>query len=243
MITRRDCQKAFRELGLTDYSSVIVHYHPLLREILGQSATFIQALFDVVTEGNVLAFSEFSDNSEPYRMGFDSLDEAEKVRQELLNFDTKRFRDTYYDPLFLALSKTQGRIFSNHPYIVSCVNGPQSRYIARVQPLDFPYGEESVFGAMSELKAKILVIGDDMSDCHELRLGYHHQNAAIQLNGAAGGQGWEHYFDYQYDKMDYQKAISRVHLKGHVMLGNQKMHLIDYNEALRHMDDLAKDSL
>ncbi len=240
MITYRDCQRAFREIGLTDYSSVIVHYHPVMKGILGQSATFIQALLDVVSEGNVLAYTQYEDNSEPYRMNLESLDEAELVRKQLMDFDFKRYRDSYYDPLFMALSKTQGRLFSNHPHMVSCVNGSQSRYITRVQPLDFPFGKESSFGSMFELNSKILLIGDSFEECHELRQGYAlNEMAPIQLNGSASGQGWEHYFDHHYRESDFVEAIKSCRQVTTIDFGAEKMRLIDYREALDKVASLS----
>lgn len=241
MITYQHCVKTLRDLGLSDYSSVIVHYHPSMDQILGNTGTMIQALLDVCSEGNVFSYALIEDNQEPMRMEFNSVKEAQAVRKQLLDFDMKRYRDTYYNPLFMALTKSQGRLFSNHPYVVSCVNGKQSRYIMRRQPLDFPFGDESSFQAMFEMKSRILVFGDDFSQLQELRHAYTQtKQSTIRLEGCAAGGQWQHYLDYDFDVEDYKKAIEMSKYTKTLPFGNVRVHLIDYQEVSQCMLALVK---
>lgn len=235
MITFKDCVTYLRDLGLTDYSSVIVHHHPRADEILGQTATLISALLNVCSSGNVFSYALIDDNREPYTMGFASLEEVEVIRKQMTQFDIKRYRDIYYDPTFSALSKSKGRLFSNHPYVIGCVNGPQGRYIVRQQPLDFPFGVDSCFGPMMELQSKILFFEDD-DNLDELRLAFSlSDEAKVVTRGAAVGGQWVQYLDYEFDSYDVKKVIDKCSSLKQVQFGSVTASTVDYQEAIREM--------
>lgn len=240
MKTKKDCTHFLRALGLNSYSSVIVHDHPVLRKVLGQAGTFMEALLSITTEGNVFSYALIEDNREPYKAGYETLEEADMVRKEMLEFDIKRYRDVYYNPLFMALTQSQGRLFGNHPSVVVCINGQLSRYATRQQPLDFPFGSESPFQTMVEAQAKILVFGQDFSALHELRNAYSQtQQASICIEGGAQGNQWHEYFDYHYDVDDFTVAVQNCQKTRTLSFEGVNAFLIDYGEAVETLKKLV----
>lgn len=235
MKSASDVTKVLKEIGVGFGMTVLVHHHPVLSELIGGSATLVNSLLALVgDEGTVCSFELISDNRDPSLDDKIDFEERTSIRRQLELFDYKRYRDIYYNSTFMALSKTQGRLFNNHPYVVFCVNGKYAKYMVRQQPLDFPFGLQSSFKALNELDGYILHFGHQFDNCHELKLIYS-MNESLQsiiVNGAAWGNQWTKYLDYETDTSLYEKAVSMCESKKELIVDGLSIQFYKYQDVL-----------
>ena len=235
MKSSNDVTKVLRDIGVGSGMSVLVHHHPLLHELIGGPATLVNSLLEIVgVEGTVCSFELIRDNREPSLDEKIDFEERPAIRRQLELFDYKRYRDIYYNPTFMALTKTPGRLFNNHPYVVFCVNGKFAKYMVRQQPLDFPFGLQSSFKALNELDGYILHFGHQFDDCHELKLVYSMNESlqSIAVNGAAWGNQWTKYLDYETDVSLYEKAVSMCESKKELIVDGLSIQFYKYQDVL-----------
>lgn len=233
MKTKQDCHVVLHRLGIMEGDVVLIHHHEMLKDLVSQSATMIDALTELVgSEGTIVSYQLMDINQDPSRDPQISFDKRQRVREELMQFDLKKYREIYYDPTFLALTKVHGRQFNNHPRLVVCAVGKYASLLTKGHPLDFPFGVNSPFETLKQLNAKVLHFGEDYSDCHELRHGYSlAQIQSVALEGVVLGKEWVKYSDYTMDTSKYQEALEKSDTK-EVITRNKKIQCFSYQEAL-----------
>lgn len=233
MKSKQDCLNVCHRLGLMEGDVVIIHHHPFLNDLLNKSATMIEALKETVgPDGTLVSYQILQVNQDPSLDAQIPFDKRERGREELAQFDFKKYREIYYHPTLLALTKVNHREFNSHPKVVVCAIGKYAALITKGQPLDFPFGSGSPFETLKELNAKVLIFGDDYSDAHELRHAYTDQKIqSIGVHGVALGNQWTKFNDYRYESSFYQSAIENTHKK-EVEFNHKKIQSFSYQEAL-----------
>lgn len=233
MKTKQECALVLHKLGIASGDIVLIHHHEVLENLLGRSATMIEALVDAVgSEGTIVTYQIMHNNQDP---SFDkkiAFNKREKVRQEMKEFDWKKYREVFMNSTLLALSKCQNAQFNHHPEVVVCAVGKYAQYMTRSQTLDFPFGPGSVFEAIKELGGKVLSFNESYENCHELRYGLSNpQIASAGIFGSALGGKWVKYLDYSYDVNKFVETIESVDKKE--CLSNKiKIECWDYTQAL-----------
>lgn len=233
MKTKQDCLLVLHRLGIMEGDLVLLHHHPMLSDCIHKSATMVEALIETVGEsGTVMMYQVLNFNQDPSLDPQISFDQHDKVRAEMMAFDYKRYRESFYDETFLALTKVSGRMFNQHPKVVVCAVGKYAQLLTKGQSLDFPFGFNTAFESLKQLNGKILHFSEDFSDCHEVRHGYElGQIQSISSMGLARNGVWVKYLDYQYDSQFYQMALNRCDKK-EVVFNDKKIQSISYQEAL-----------
>lgn len=232
MRTKQDCLLVLHRLGIAEGDTVLIHDSPMLLDCVNHSATFLEALIETVgEEGTVCAYQVVSANQEPSANDKIEFLQRDKVREELVKFDWKRYRDIFYNPTFLAMTKLNGRLFNTHPRVVVCAVGKYSQLLTKGQPIDFPYGLQSAFESLKQLNAKVLYFDEDYSGAHELRLAYTPSIQSIKTEACVLGNGWMKYNDYKMDTSKYDVSVqSSIHRE--VEVDNKKIQSVYLQTAL-----------
>lgn len=232
MRTKQECLNVLHQLGINEGDVVLVHDSEMLNKCINHSATFIEALVEMVgNEGTICAYQIMDVNQDPSHNLEIEFSQRDKVREELSGFDWKRFREIYYNPTFLSLTKINGRMFNTHPSLIVCAVGKYSQLLSKGQPIDFPFGLQSVFESLRQLNAKVIYFDEDYTNAHELRLGYTPDVQVIETMGCVLGNSWIKYNDYRFDESKYQDAISPNTFR-EVIIDNKKIQSVYFNSAL-----------
>ncbi|HHX53240.1 MAG TPA: AAC(3) family N-acetyltransferase [Erysipelothrix sp.] len=234
MRTKHDCLMVLHQLGISEGDTVLIHDSNLLKQCINQSATFIEALNETLGEDGTICTYEIMDvNQDPSHNPKIEFSDRDKVRQELVEFDWKKYREIYYNPTFVALTKQSGRLFNTHPRVVVTAVGKYSKLLTKGQPIDFPYGLQSAFESLRQLNAKVLYFDEDYSKAHELRLAYRPNLMAIQTHGCVLGNSWMKYNDYKFDESRYEVSIKQS-IYRELEVDNKKIQSVNYQSALNH---------
>lgn len=233
MKTKQDCSLVLHRLGIMETDVVLIHHHSFLDSLIAKSATMIEALVEMVGEdGTIMTYQLMDFNQDPSNDSSISFDKRDRVRQELTDFDFKKYREIYYNPTFLAISKLNHRQFNQHPRLVVCAWGKYASLLTKGQPLDFPFGSESAFETLKQLNAKILVFEEDYQEVHELRHAYSSQPIqSISTQGVALGGQWTKYNDFKMDTSKYSQAMN-LSDKKEVIVNNKKIQCFNFQEVL-----------
>lgn len=233
MKSKQDCLTLCHRLGLMENDVVLLHHHPILNNLLNGPATMVEAVLETIGhDGTLIIYDIMNLNQDPSHDRDISFDRRERMRQELVEFDMKKYRETVFSPTLLALTKVNGFQMNQHPKVVVGAVGKYASLITKGQPLDFPFGEQSPFETLKDLNAKIVHFSDDYSDMHELRYGYNLANIqSIATHGVAMNNEWTKFNDYRNDSSKYHAAIDACDKKV-VNVKEKKIQSFLYQEAL-----------
>lgn len=224
-----DLRSIFEQLGIGPNDLILVHDHPLLKRLLGGPAQLIDELSKYLNEGTLCTY-QIMDHYQ--KAEIDDLALRDGLLKQQLDFDTKRFRDSNYHALLLAMNRLQGRVFHSNEAVVFCSWGHDSRYLCSLVGEDFPFGQDSPFRGLYDLKAKILFFNDDFLNLHELQYGYVFENEQpIRKVSTLIQNKSQDYLDYVSEPWRYKPAIEQTEKKKSITMGPITFTLVDYQQA------------
>ncbi len=231
-----DLRSVFAQLGIGPDDLILVHYHPILDRLVGGSAQLLDELAKYLNEGTICTFQEMVQYQEVFQGDLTKLDHYAKIVRD---FDFKRYRDSLYHPLLLAMNRLPGRVFHQHPIVVFCGWGHDARYLTSLEGDDFPFGQDSPFRGLYDLKAKVLCFNQQYDQLDELTYGYVFDNQQpIRLVRTYLNQEQQTYLEYQRTPEKYQQAVTMVEKKKSIQYESINFTLFDYQQACQNLISL-----
>ncbi|WP_276805177.1 aminoglycoside N(3)-acetyltransferase [Lactobacillus hominis] len=168
VVTKNDLKHAFKELNIKNNDVCFVH--TAMRKFYylpGGSQTIVSALKETLPNGTLMMPSQVSSNCDPATW------EYPPVKENLIQL----IRDSMppYNP---QTSQTEGLgitpeyfrtlpdvVRSSHPYLPVAIWGKNAHQIAKIQPLDLPYGVNSPLDYVYQHHGKTIFLGTDYETC------------------------------------------------------------------------------
>ena len=125
--------------------------------------------------------------------------------------------------------------FVSHPSLMMGALGKYSKYLARKQPLDFPYGEQSSFNDLYNLDAIVLFLGDNLNAYEGVHAYSKVPEYVIRKNSCVYKNDTESYLDYQVDLKHINELLFNSGLCVCVSFGNSKIYGIRYQEMIDYL--------
>ncbi len=236
--TQAECVGFMKKLGLQEGRVLIVHQAiSSLYPLENHALTLLEALLEALgPQGTLCVINSMPSNRE---IAF-SIPEGDQHRKEVLSIPMRTYRNSFQSPLFLAASAKEGRHFLSHPKYSLCCIGKYAKYFTDAHGLDFPFGTESCFESMYELKADYLMIDVNLSDCEELNYYLSKQyDATIIVEGASlfenGENQWKSYLDYQSDSGYIARVLKRSDSLRHQKMNQNHCYLINYTNLINDL--------
>ena len=125
--------------------------------------------------------------------------------------------------------------FVSHPSLMIGSLGKYSKYLARKQPLDFPYGEQSAFNDLYNLDAIVLFLGDSLNVYEGIHAYSKITDFVIRKNSCIYKNDMESYLDYQVDLNGINDLLYTSGLCVSETFGNSKIHGIRYQDMIDYL--------
>ncbi len=224
-----DLRSLFVQLGIGPNDLILVHYHPILDELLLGPAQLIDELSKYLNEGTLCSYQVMNSYVKAEVADLALRDRFIKIQDV---FKTKRYLKAQYHPVLLAMDRLQGRLFHENEMVVFCSWGHDSRYLNSLVGHDFLFGQDSPFRGLYDLKAKILFFNEDYPALHELKYGYVFdsqqpiQKVATRFDGKASD-----YLDYLEEPEKYRWAIEKTEKKKTIVSGSMVATVVDFQQA------------
>ncbi|MCA1029701.1 AAC(3) family N-acetyltransferase [Bacillus timonensis] len=206
--TRSRLQQNFRNLGMTEGMTVIVHSSlSALGWVCGGPTAVVQALMDTVgEEGTIVMPTQTSDNSDPADWQRPPVPEEwwQIIRDETPAFDPQITPTRGMGAVVEAFRTYPGVKRSAHPMYSFAAWGKHADYITSEQPLEEGFGMKSPLAKVYELDGSILLLGVGHDSNTSLHLAEHSiVGRAKTKKGSAlfenGERVWKTYEEIVYD--------------------------------------------
>ena len=125
--------------------------------------------------------------------------------------------------------------FVSHPSLMIGSLGKYSKYLARKQPLDFPYGEQSTFNDLYNLDTIVLFLGENLSVFEGIHAYSKTSDYVIRKNSCVYKNAMESYLDYQVDLGRINELLYNSGLCVSESYGNSKIYGIRYQEMIDYL--------
>lgn len=125
--------------------------------------------------------------------------------------------------------------FVSHPSLMVGALGKYSKYLARKQPLDFPYGEQSTFNDLYNLDAIVLFLGDNLSVYEGVYAYSKTSDYVIRKNSCVYKGDMESYLDYQINLDHINKLLYNSGLCVSEAFGDSNIYGIRYQEMVDYL--------
>ncbi|MGA0863166.1 MAG: AAC(3) family N-acetyltransferase [Ilumatobacteraceae bacterium] len=228
--TRREIVDMLHGLGLRIGDTLIVHSSlSAMGYVVGGAQTVVDALIEVVGEaGTVTMPAHSADWSNPARWEAPPVPEEwwQVIRDETPAYDPRRTPVTRMGAIpeaFLLRSET---VRSGHPRLSHMALGARAEEIVAHHPLDEGFGPDSPLGRLSDLDAKVVLLGVG----HEHNTSLHHAESLAEWPGKCRVvQGsrvlvddvstWVVYEETNYDSEDFASVGAAFDTAGGVVVG------------------------
>ena len=129
--------------------------------VCGGAQAVVEALVEVVSSGTLVMPTFSGGLSDPSDWEHPPVPESwwETIRAEMPAFDPEVTPVGSVGMIPEVFRKWPGVVRSSHPIVSFAALGPDSEFIVKNHPLDFPLGEDSPLARLYELEAKVLLLG------------------------------------------------------------------------------------
>lgn len=238
--TKSDCIQFLKQIGVKPGKVLLVHQGvSSLSPLEDGVITLMEALLEVLgDQGTLCVINDYSHN----QLLPQAIEAVQERETALKSYSLKTYRNALQSPLFLALSRKEGRSFSNHPRYSICSIGKYAKYITHQETLDFPYGEDSCLQTLFELKADYLIIDEVITHCEELTLiSAKVDNTPIRINQSlvqtTHGQQFEAYLEYVFLKDKIQGVLNREKLFNYKQMNQNHFYLTNYYKVVQKISE------
>jgi aminoglycoside 3-N-acetyltransferase len=213
-ITRNRVIKDLARIGLNSGDVVVVHSSLSgMGWVVGGPVTVIDALMKVVTdEGTIAMPTHTSGNSEPSHWVAPPVPEEwwPIIRSEMPAYQSAITPADTVGIIPEVFRRFPGVVRSKHPQASVAAWGKHAKNIVETHRLDIAFGEDSPWGKLYSLQAKILLIGsghDSNTALHLAELKAAIPNHPTEVQGAAviedGRREWKDWTEIQYYFEDF----------------------------------------
>jgi aminoglycoside 3-N-acetyltransferase len=245
--TRREIVDMLHRLGLRIGDTLIVHSSlSAMGYVVGGAQTVVDALIEVVGEtGTVTMPAHSADWSNPAKWEAPPVPEEwwQVIRDETPAYDPRRTPVTRMGAIpeaFLLRSET---VRSGHPRLSHMALGARAQEIVAHHPLDEGFGPDSPLGRLSDLDAKVVLLGVG----HEHNTSLHHAEALAEWPGKRqveegsrvlvdGDSTWVTYVETDYDTCDFESVGAAFEQARAVAVG----HVAGATTTVMSMRDLVE---
>jgi aminoglycoside 3-N-acetyltransferase len=240
-ITKDSLKKDFKELGMREGLTVIVHSSlQSMGWVCGGAVAVIQAIEEILTEeGTVVMPAHSSDYSEPSNWSNPPVPESwwEIIRDNMPAFDPSLTPTRGMGIIVETFRKQNNVVRSEHPQFSFAAWGKNAEYVTDNHQLSFSLGPDSPLGKLYKLKAWILLLGVGYSRNTSIHLAEYlsdypskeliEQGAPVMVNGK---REWITFKDLDFSSDDFEdvgkafeKRMSHLVRKGKVGVAEARM--------------------
>ena len=237
-----DLIKELEKLGLK--KGMIVQVHATMKDlgyVSGGAQTIVDALMEIVTdEGTIVMPLDCVTNTEPstWKKPKVKPNVIKELRSKMPAFDPLNSEVPQLGRIVNNFRRRKNIVYSFHPNCGYVAWGKYAKAICSYQSLNFAYSYESPAARLNELKAHVLLIGEDYDSITSIYLHEYYDDliplklncAMIKLNGR---NEYIKMIDTDHSIMDYKKI-------GHIMEKNNLVSIRKINECECKLLELDK---
>ncbi len=160
--TVRTLTKNLYQVGIEEDETLLVHSSlSSLGWVCGGAQAVVEALIEVVSPGTLVMPTFSGGLSDPSDWENPPVPESwwETIRAEMPAFDPEVTPIGSVGMIPEVFRKWPNVVRSSHPIVSFAALGPDSEYLVKDHPLDYPLGEDSPLARLYELDAKVLLLG------------------------------------------------------------------------------------
>ena len=243
--TRQDLETAFREIGVEDGMTLIVHSSlKSLGWVPGGARSVVDALLAVLgPDGTLVMPAHCGENSEPayWRHPPVPQDWWPVIRSQTPPFDPALSPCTGMGAVAECFRAYPGVLRSNHPTGSFIARGHQAAELLARHELDCCLGENSPCGALDRADAWVLLLGVDFDRCTVMHLAEYRSRCRTSIRQASaicqdGHQEFAPYTELEFDSDDFPapgREMEAAGLVRRLIVSGSQLRLFRVRDAVR----------